>query len=52
MARVHSNKPGYISNMMRQSSCDATYLDEILALRLGHEWLQLRGGKGVNEARL
>jgi len=26
------------------------YLDEVLALRLGHKGLKLRGGKGVNKA--
>jgi hypothetical protein len=36
---------------MRQR-CSAAYLDEILALGLGDQRLQLRCGEGVDEARL
>lgn len=31
---------------------DGTYLDQVLALGLGDEWLQLGGGEGVDETGL
>jgi len=37
---------------MRQQERGAAYLDEVLALGLGHQRLQLGCGEGVDEARL
>ena len=30
----------------------STYLNQVLALRLGDQWLELRGGKGIDQAGL
>lgn len=38
-----------VSRCARFDGCFA-YLDKILAFRFGHEWLELRGGKGVDES--
>lgn len=54
-ARVRSNKP--IRKAVNDCAptvqrCDAAYLDEVLALGLCHQRLQLRRGEGVDEAGL
>lgn len=51
-AQARSNRPGNVSNAMRQQERGAAYLDEVLALGLGHQRLQLGCGEGVDEARL
>jgi hypothetical protein len=50
-ARARLNRPADVSDAMRLR-CRAAYLDEVLALGLGHQRLQLWCGEGVDEARL
>ena len=39
-----------VSTRARVSGRMVAYLNEVFALRLRHKWLELGGGKGVNEA--
>ena len=51
MVLEHSGRPiGSISMYMyRPGMDDSSYLNQVLALSLGHEWLKLGCGEGVDE---
>jgi hypothetical protein len=41
------------TNASRDSNdCDNAYLNQVLALGLGDQWLKLRGGEGVDQTSL